>query len=316
MHSKEKFTKQMKKIIPLKKTKNYSTKKVGGKAKPIGELIEKNFNVPRGFVIPTDVFKEIEKENKIEKEISKILESINKNGMKNLEDGAAILKQIIKKIEIPKEIEKEIIEEANRLNVKNFAVRSSAVFEDSLNNSWAGEFETYLYVNVDQLINKIKKVWESLYSERALIYAFNQKIKFQRNMAILIQEMINSEFSGVCFTNAPSEINSNSLLIEAILGQGELLVSGNITPDKYWVNKSKLVIDDIEVSVQRMALVNKKLIKIGKRKLNQKIKGIEIIKLSKTFLKIEKIFNKPQDIEWAIFNNKIYILQSRPLKNV
>jgi pyruvate,water dikinase len=190
----------------------------------------------------------------------------------------------------------EIIEAFATLKSKFGAVsvRSSATCEDSKNASFAGQFETYLFVNDQKtLIDYVKKCWASFFRSGAILYAMNHGIDLSKSqMAVVVQGMINSDVAGVMFTKN----NGNAgVVIEAAKGVGENVVSGNVKPDEYEINPDSFRI--------------KSEIKQNQRLLSNP----EIVSLTALGIKIEKLFNFPQDIEWAIQNKAVYILQTRPI---
>lgn len=199
------------------------------------------------------------------------------------------------------------------------AVRSSATAEDSKTASWAGELETYLNVTESRLLGAVKKCWSSLFTPRAIFYRFEKKLhKKAVSVAVVVQEMVQSEVSGICFTVHPVTEDRNQMVIEAGFGLGEAIVGGMVTPDTYVVHKRDFSILDINVSQQLMAIMrsptgnaHRKLsAKIGGR---QKLTGRQIVELAKICKNIEQHYNHPQDIEWAFYKGKFYITQSRPI---
>lgn len=189
----------------------------------------------------------------------------------------------------------EIFQAFNALNAEKVAVRSSAVAEDSSQASWAGQLETYLNVSRDDLINKVRECWNSIKSERALSYAGGQNLsEDDLYVAVVVQEMIESKVSGVMFTANPVTSDKGEIMIESVLGLGEQLVQGSVTPDNFIVNKENGEIKSKDLQGEQTIsdeIVNK-LVELGK--------------------KIEDHYGSPQDIEWAIDNEgKIWILQSR-----
>lgn len=209
-----------------------------------------------------------------------------KNGF-NVPEGFCISSQITK---INKKIKTEIISRFKKLK-STVAVRSSATAEDAKNTSFAGQFDTFLNVkNEKELFKSIQKCWKSINSKRAISYLKNKKIKSVR-MAVIIQKMVNADFAGVIFTIDP--IYKKYTLIEIVKGIGNKLVSGEVIPNAYRVNKKNLkIVNKTEVF---------------------KLDEFFIKEISKIALKIELLYNFPQDIEFSIKNNKIYILQSRPI---
>jgi len=229
---------------------------VGGKGASLGELLSMGLNVPEGFVLTTEIYG------------------------KNLSD-----------------FQKEILIQFNNLNTKLVAVRSSANVEDSPQNSFAGQFETYLNVTRENLLENIEKCWDSVNSARVSEYLKGKGInKDKIKIAVIIQKMVDSEKSGIAFSVHPVTQDRNQIIIEAGLGLSETIVSGQITPDSYVVEKNKLLILDKNITGEKQVLSDR-----------------EILELSKLVLKIENHFGFPVDIEWAIESGKIYILQCRPI---
>ena len=177
------------------------------------------------------------------------------------------------------------------------AVRSSATSEDSSNASFAGQFSTYLNVSKGNLIQSIKNCFASLFNPRVLNYLVSKNISSEEvSMAVLVQKMVKSDVSGVTFTINPVTGDSDQLLIESVEGLGDKLVSGAITPDQCTVQKSDL------------------------RTVNKKVGGIlsyrQIREVATNCIEIENHFGLPQDIEWAWSNDKLFILQSRPISTL
>jgi pyruvate,water dikinase len=165
----------------------------------------------------------------------------------------------------------------------------------------------------------VKKCWASLFAPRAIFYRFEKKLNKKKiSVAVVVQKMIQSEVSGICFTVHPVTKNHNQMIIEAGYGLGEAIVGGKITPDRYLIKKDTLTIEDINVGVQKILIIRSrkgtKKIKLENTKQGkQKLNGRQIVELSALCRKIEKIYKCPQDIEWTLENNKFYIVQSRPI---
>ena len=193
--------------------------------------------------------------------------------------------------------EEEILKAFDLLNVEKVSVRSSAVAEDSSSASGAGQLETYLNVSRENLIENIKKCWDSIKSERATSYAEEKDLsEDQLRVAVVVQKMVDAKAAGVVFTANPVTNNTNEVMVESVLGLGEKLVQGSVTPDNFIVNKENEGIKSKDLQGEQTIPdeIIKELVNLGKR--------------------IEKHWGIPQDIEWAIDSeNKIWILQSRPI---
>jgi len=291
----------------------------GGKGANLGQLLKIKIPVPPGFVVLASTFERFLEETDINVEIKAMWNRINIEDIESVEENSEIVGDLIIKAKIPKDIEKELLDSYKKLKAKYVAVRSSATAEDSKIDSWAGQLETYLNTTQENLIENIKRCWASLYSPRALFYRIKRdSLQKQILVAVIVQKMIQSEVSGVCFTVHPVTKDRNQMVIEAAWGLGEILVSGKITPDTYVIEKDNLNILDKNINPQEKMIVREKtgnkMIAVPKSKKEiQKLSEKQIKKLAQLCIKIENHFKNPQDIEWALEKNKFYIVQSRPI---
>lgn len=193
--------------------------------------------------------------------------------------------------------EKGILKAFDELNAQRVAVRSSAIAEDSSQASWAGQLETYLNTSRENLIEKVKECWDSIKSDRAISYASDQNLSDEQlRVAVVVQKMVDSKAAGVMFTVNPVSLNRSEMMVESVLGLGESLVQGSVTPDNFIVDKASGNIKNKDLQGEQTISddIVKKLMALGKR--------------------IEDRYRSPQDIEWAVDNDgKIWILQSRPI---
>ena len=307
-------------------TKNFkqlSYKDVGeadGKGASLGEMSGAKLPVPPGFVVLAKAFDQFLRETDLEVEVAAILKKVNYKDINSVDKASNVIRDLIHDQPMPNDIKKEILTEFKKLKAKFVAVRSSATAEDSSVASWAGELETYLDTIEKNLLDNIRKCWSSLFTPRAIFYRQEKEmLKTKVSVAVVIQEMIASEISGIVFTVHPVTKNKNQLIIEAGWGLGEAIVSGQVTPDAYVINKRDLSILDINIAKQDMMIVRKpgggvKHAAVAKAKREkQKLSGKQIIELAKICAQIEKHYKQPQDIEWAMAKGKIYITQSRPI---
>jgi len=288
----------MKFIKSFKETNKKDVALAGGKGANLGEMAKIGIPVPPGFVVLASAFERFLEETDINVEIKAMWSRINIEDIESVEEGSEILRDLILRAKMSKEIEKEILDAFGVLKAKYVAVRSSATAEDSKIDSWAGELETYLNTTQKNLIENVKKCWASLFTPRAIFYRFKRNLqKKQVQVAVVIQKMVQSDVSGVCFTVHPVTKDRNQMIIEAVRGLGEVLVQGKVTPDSYVIGKDNLKILDINVPTK------------GRQKLSEK----QIKELAKLCIKIENHYKDPQDIEWAFEKNKFYIVQTRPI---
>ena len=306
-------------------TKNFKqlTKKdvgiAGGKGASLGEMTKAKIPVPPGFVVLSSAFDKFLKETNVDIEINAMWDRLDIKNTDNLEENAHIIQEIILEKEFPKALAREIMADFNKLGTKFVAVRSSATAEDSKLDAWAGQLESYLYVTKKNLLKSVQKCWASLFTPRALFYRVERgMVKTNVSVAVVVQKMVNSEVSGVCFTVHPVTRDRDQMIIEAGWGLGEAIVQGIITPDSYVVEKSSLNLVDVNVNTQEKQIVKSKeyseekpvpMVKREKQKLSEK----QIQKLAYICFNIEKHYGFPCDIEWALEKKKFYITQSRPI---
>ena len=290
-------------------------------------MVSAGFPVPDGFVITAHAYYDFLRTNNLSVKIKHLLSSTNFNNQKSLSQTSENIKKIIRAGSLSEDLIKEVSSSYKKLgtnlNDALVAVRSSATAEDLANASFAGQQETFLNVKGDAvLIEAIKNGWASLFNARAIFYRHEQHFDHIKvGIALVVQKMVESDKSGVIFTVDPVSGDKSRIVIEAILGLGELIVQGEVTPDHFEVDKNSLEIINKKISFQQFILKkdihgNKKhdLPKsLGER---QKISEEEIKKLSSLGKEIEKHYYFPQDIEWAIEKNKIYIVQTRAVTTI
>ena len=292
----------------------------GGKGASLGEMIQVGILVPNGFVILASTFEKFLEETDLNVEIDSILHSVNHKEIHTIDDASEKIKALILGVEMPENIAEETQKFFKKLNSKYVAVRSSATAEDSASAAWAGQLESYLNTTEEVLLENVKKCWASLFTARAIFYRFEKDLHNQKiSVAVVVQKMIESEKSGIAFSVHPVTQDRNQLIIEAGLGLGEAIVSGQITPDSYVVEKQLRRIIDKNVQIQTRGLYRaqsggnewRDIPKEQGKK--QVLSDKEILKLSELILRIETHYNFPCDIEWAFENGKFYIVQSRPI---
>jgi pyruvate,water dikinase len=311
----------------------------GGKGANLGEIFNSGFPVPQAFVVGTKAYEYLIEKSKIAKEIDEILKQINVDDTADLGEKAKQVREIINNAEMPEDLEKEILEAYDNFNVDLKAlkdapdalaimksareavfvsVRSSATAEDLGGASFAGQQETFINVKGNkELIEKIKRVFASTFTARAIYYRKKKGFEMHVPVAAIVQKMINSDKSGVLFSKDPTE-KSENVLIEAVFGQGEGIVSGRIKPDQYAVSKELEILDE-KITNKKIAVVRDasgitKTIQLSEEKSKQRVlKTYEVKKLAEYALKLEEHYKKPQDIEFAIEDERIYILQTRPI---
>ena len=292
----------------------------GGKGASLGEMMQVGIPVPPGFVILSTAFEKFLEETDLNVEIDSILHLVNHKEIHTIENASEKIKALILGVEMPKDIAEIIQKSFKNLKSKFVAVRSSATAEDSASAAWAGQLESYLNTTKENLLENVKKCWASLFTPRAIFYRFEKGLHKQKiSVAVVVQKMVESEKSGIAFSVHPVTQDRNQLIIEAGFGLGEAIVSGQITPDSYVVEKQPRQVIDKNVQVQSRGFYRAKyggnewhdITKEQGEK--QVLSNTEILELSEIILKIEKHYDFPVDVEWAFEKGGFYIVQSRPI---
>ena len=313
-----------KKIVDVNELHVEDVPFVGGKGANLGELTNAGFPVPEAFVLTTVAYDYFIEKSKIFEKIEKELDGIDRNSDDSLTAASDRIRQLFEECEIPADLKKEIKSKYNLLFPKGkmgfVAVRSSATAEDLPDASFAGQQETYLNVkDEDDLYDKIRKCWSSLFTARAIAYREKQGYSHSEvKLAVVVQRMVNSEFSGIMFTVDPNS-GAKQIVIEAGYGLGEAIVGGEVTPDTYVVDKQKMEVVKKRISTQTWKYVRGKNGGCEKQDMPgdmikaQKIPDERIQEVAEIGRQIEIHYNKPMDMEWCVEDNKAYIVQARPI---
>jgi pyruvate,water dikinase len=307
-------------IITLNNISRYGPQVVGGKAANIGRLINMGAAVPAGFCITATAMQEQFEASKLSTKISALLKELNNGPAEEICGKLAEIRNCITNMKINAELELEIGEQFKTLGY-SAAVRSSATIEDLPGHSFAGMYETVLgATNARECIAAVKKCWASLWTERA--YDYRQKNGIDQSniaMAVIVQELVQAESSGVIFTRDPVRGYESRIVIEACTGLGQAIVSGAVRPERFNIRKRGFKItfhelpeNKIEYAADRSGRVIEKQVE-AERQRARCLEDRTARKLAKQALKIEQKFGCAQDIEWAISNGKIYFLQARPI---
>ncbi len=311
----------------------------GGKGANLAEIYNLKIAVPPGFVVTAQAYDFFIKESGMGEKIKEILDKIHYEDTKQLDESTKKIRELIEGAEFPKEMAEEITESYEHLGAADLdlaegsaldilrnsaepifvAVRSSATTEDLAEASFAGQQDTYLNIKgPDSLLKHVRKCFASLFTSRATYYRNKQGFKHeQASLAVVVQKMVDADKSGVIFSKDPA-YNKEGIIMEAVWGLGEGIVSGKITPDKYVTSEDLKILDkkiaDKKIAITRDSAGGKTVTKLREDKSkHQVLTDYEIKKLSEIAMKLETHYKKPQDIEFAIENEGIYIVQTRPI---
>ncbi len=300
---------------------------VGGKGASLGEMINIGLPVPGGFAVTATAFRRFLDETQIADKLFKFLE-VNVDHDKELKKAEKEAKGLVLSTEMTDDIYKDIISAYKDLCKQEgkevfVAVRSSATAEDLPGASFAGQQETFLNISgAEDVVLAVKKCWASLYEGRAIFYREKQGFDHSSvDISVIVQVLVDAKKAGVMFTSHPST-GEPKTIIEAAWGLGESVVSGGVSPDNYVINnKAKKIIEKVISSKEVMHIrdENGGVIKEAvpeERKEKQVLLENEILNLTEIGQIIEEHYGAPQDVEWVINGNKIYIVQSRPITTI
>ncbi|MBW2982267.1 phosphoenolpyruvate synthase [Candidatus Woesearchaeota archaeon] len=307
---------------------------VGGKGANLGEMSNAGLPIPPGFVVTAQTYKEFIEKTKIKDKILDIIKDLDVEDTAKLQATAKQIQELIKKTEIPEEIKEDIKDNYGLIGTHRksgaseimegkeefVACRSSATAEDLPEASFAGQQATFLNIKgKDDVVQAVRECWASLFTARAIYYRKRNNFPTEKvYIAVVVQKMVNSDKSGVMFSINPATNNDTEIMIEGAFGLGEAVVSGSVNPDLYIVDKKSLKIKKVEIKEQKIKIikdpetgktVTKKLTKDEEAK--QVCNDKEIRELARLAKKIEKHYGKPQDMEWAVEGENVYIVQAR-----
>ncbi len=328
-------------IVWLKDVGMGDVETVGGKNASLGEMISglnsQGVRVPGGFATTADAFESFLDYSDLKNKINKLLSSLDVTNIKELTKTGSLIRQWVEEAPFPDSLHQSIVDSYQKLTDQlgpdvTFAVRSSATAEDLPEASFAGQQETYLNVSgIDNILNSIRKVYASLYNDRAISYRVHQG--FEHEMVSLsagIQQMVRSDIgsSGVMFTLDTESGFDDVVFITSAFGLGETVVQGSVNPDEFYVHKSTIkagrpgilsrslgskLIKMVYAEDNSSSPVTTTEVELEDR-LRFSLNDSQIEELAQYAIKIESHYGRAMDIEWALdgLDGKIYIVQARP----
>lgn len=268
---------------------------IGGKANNLIVLDQMNLNVPQWVVIPQSVL------------LAQIPEDVNDETVLSVFDALQVPEGLLNEMNL-------FFGQAYRN--KKYAVRSSAIDEDGTQFSFAGQYSTLLNVAYENLEESVLQIWKSVISENIRAYRNQNKLDFNYGIAVIIQEMIDPDVSGVAFGMNPLNGDHNSKIVSAVYGLGEGLVSGELNADNYKLNPSEIVKDIAKKQFTYNCLSNDG---IKKKRLERELQSSstldenQLVEIEQLLDALNEKLGSPQDIEFAYTDDKLFVLQTRPI---
>jgi len=288
----------------------------GGKGAGLARMARLGLPVPPGFVIRASVLAGLlDASGARERVLSHLAGAAD-----GAAESARAVQPLVQELRLPVDFSTAVFGAFDRLSAPaGVAVRSSASAEDSEAASFAGQQETFLNVRgKEEVLTRIKDCWASFFSERALFYRSRKGNLSDLGMAVVVQRQLAPDRSGVMFTIDPVRRRRDQMMIEAVWGLGEAVVSGGATPDHYVVSREG-VVKQARVSVQEMAVRADASGGVRQYALTAEEGGARVLKdaelaaLAKVGRELEAHFGHPLDVEWAYQGGQLYLLQSRPV---
>ncbi|MEK6517290.1 phosphoenolpyruvate synthase [Bacillus thuringiensis] len=308
-------------VLDFQEIENTQLSLVGGKGLNLGELTNiQGIQVPEGFCVTTVGYEKAIEQNE---ELQTLLQQLTKLKMEEraqIGEMSKKIREVIMAVEIPTDVVEAVAHYLSRFgNEHAYVVRSSATAEDLPYASFAGQQDTYLnIIGEEAILQHVRKCWASLFTERAVTYRIQNGFKHnQVSICVVVQKMVFPEASGILFTADPITSNRKVLSIDASFGLGEALVSGLVSADNYKVKEGE--ISETMIATKKIAIyalkeggTETKQIDPVQQKL-QTLSEQQILQLAQIGRQIEAYFGCPQDIEWCLAHDTIYIVQSRPI---
>ena len=311
--------------VPLGQLRAGDIESAGGKGANLGELFGRGFPVPPGFVVMAQVSRALFDGLGVDAEMN----GLEAAAGDDLARRCSALHRRIVETELPALVAAAILQAhaalvEGREDVQ-CAVRSSATAEDLAGASFAGQHGTYYYVGADRLLEMIRRCFASLWSPEAVSYRTTHGIPHGSvSMAVVVQEMVRSDVSGVAFTANPVTGDRGCVVIESSWGMGAAIVDGRVTPDRYVLGRERLEIRERRVAAKRLMVPTRlssasseRLVSVPHEKIQQEtLAPHQARAVAECALRCEAHFGAPQDVEWALEGGQLHLLQSRPITSL
>ncbi|MFP4591650.1 MAG: phosphoenolpyruvate synthase [Halobacteriales archaeon] len=298
--------------------------RVGGKGASLGELASAGLTVPPAFVVTADTYRRFVRDAGIEEALRSAVD-VDVDDADALAEAETRAAGLVEETPFPEALREELLGAYDELvdDAAPFvAVRSSATAEDLPDASFAGQQETFLNVDREGLLDAIRSCWASLFTQRAIYYREEQGFGQEVDMAVVVQRMVDADRSGVLFTSHPST-GDERMIVEAAWGLGEAVVSGAVSPDNYVVDRESGEV--LETTVATKKTMHERDADTGETvevdvpddiRDRRVLSEADLERLRELAREIEAHYGLPQDVEWAMLDDELYVLQSRPITTI
>jgi len=294
---------------------------VGGKGANLGELTSSGLPVPGGFVVTAQGYLEAMEAGGVRGDLRDRLAGLDPNDPTGAREVAAASRELVRKAGIPDDLRIAILRAFHRMGEGlRVAVRSSATAEDATDSSFAGMHETFTNVEGDdELLARICDCWISVFGERVVSYRAARGLLGEAAIAVVVQQMVDSEASGVMFSADPATGDPSRVVIEGAFGLGEVVVGGEVEPDEYTVAKDPLRLQSVRIGDKRVAVrrgpdgVEHRDFLDDDERSRRVLSDSQVLDLARLACRVEEHYGTPQDMEWAFADGEFFLVQSRPI---
>jgi pyruvate,water dikinase len=297
-----------------------SVPEVGGKCASLGELMRAGMKVPPGFAVTTAAHKRFLEGHDLRRRERELLDGIDYDHMSAVATASRELRELVERCPLPTDVEEEIRGAYGSMGAHPVAVRSSAIAEDMSTASFAGQLQTYLWIEGDDaVIEHVRRCWSGFFTPEALSYRNNRGIgEEEALMSVGVQRMVHARSAGVMFTLNPINGDRSKISIESTWGLGEALVSGEVNPDRFLVDKVTLDVLDRTIGEKEIeyrlkeGTVSAHPIE-DERRTTSSVSEDEVVELARLGKEIERHYGRPEDVEWVIDADagELFVLQAR-----
>jgi len=292
----------------------------GGKGANLGEMTSAKLPVPPGFVITAPAYLDAIERAGVRARLQELTDRVVADDPASLEAAAEAARELIRSTPVPPVLADAVLAAYHRMgDGVRVAVRSSGTTEDTEGTSFAGMNATFTNVGEDELLARVVDCWASLYGQRVIFYRATRELGEEPSLAVIVQEMIPSERSGVMFTVDPSSSDTDRMVIEAAFGQGETVVSGQVEPDTYIVSKTGPRLVHARIGQKLVAIFrgpdgrDQHVTLSQEQGARRVLSDDEVLEVARLGVDVEKHYGSPQDVEFAIAGGRTYLVQSRPI---
>ncbi|GGI92162.1 phosphoenolpyruvate synthase [Saccharopolyspora subtropica] len=295
----------------------------GGKGANLGELTRAGLPVPPGFVLTANAYRTCMADGgawvELDRELAEAARVVD--APDRLAEVCARLRERVHRAGMRPAVRAELLAAYAQLDGnRRVAVRSSATAEDAPELSFAGVNESFTNVTgADDLVARVIDCWASLFGPRAIVYRAAQGVREAPVMAVIVQQMVDADRSGVAFTTNPVTGARDEILVEASYGLGESVVSGAVEPDTYTIRKTNAQVIHVDVGRKTHKIIpdtggTQTRVAVGPDEVAHRVlSDNELADLTKLLVQVEQHYGSPQDVEWAIENDAWWLVQSRPV---